>query len=183
MFKNGAPTLVLIYADWCGHCHKYLPTWAELEKTPGRTSNMARVHYDMQEKIPEIASAKIQGYPSVIKVLPSGEIKSYNSSNSEEKTNAMPEMRNTEVMKSELTSNDSSAQSGGSIIGAFMGAIQAAGPASLLLLAHGALTTRANKDLNVVGGKRQSRRASTRRANVSRRPTRRLTKKLNTRRR
>ena len=48
---------------------------------------------------------------------------------------------------------------------AFMGAIKAAGPAALLLLAHGALSDR-KKEMKTLGGfkgpKKQTRRASTR---------------------
>ncbi len=112
LLKNGNITLILIYADWCGHCHKYLPTWSDLEKTPGRKANMARVHYDMQEKVPAIADAKIQGYPSVVKVLPSGELEEYETPESEEPTNAVPDMRDMSEMKKELTAALPSAPTG-----------------------------------------------------------------------
>lgn len=92
-------TLVLIYADWCPHCHEYLPTWDEFANLPGRNANMAKVHYDMQEKIPNIANAKINGYPSVIKVLPNGTIEEFKDE-SGESTNAIPNMRDkNEMMK------------------------------------------------------------------------------------
>jgi thiol-disulfide isomerase/thioredoxin len=259
LIKNGNITLILIYADWCGHCHKYLPTWSELEKTPGRKANMARVHYDMQEKVPAITNAKIQGYPSVVKVLPSGELEEYNIPESEEPTNALPAMRDMPVMKKELiapaapaaaapasnmkrafapqrampramprravsntrknnkaakaaqpasappaigrpafaprsdeeipglqngiiyqggarrrSTRRSGKQRGGmaGLASAFMGAIKAAGPAALLLLAHGALSDR-KKEMKTLGGfkgpKKQTRRASTRRASTRRR--------------
>jgi thiol-disulfide isomerase/thioredoxin len=174
IMKNGAPTFVLIYADWCGHCHRYLPTWDKLENTPGRTANMARVHYDMQEKIPAIKDAKIQGYPSVIKVLPDGRIQSYASEGGA--TNAMPNMREEGEMEAELLGQDPHAngtpttpqfggswhrQAGGSILAAFASAIQQAGPAALLLLANSALPKRSRaRTYRVV--KRSSRRASTR---------------------
>lgn len=97
---NQAPfTLVLIYADWCPHCHEYLPTWDEFANLPGRNANMAKVHYDMQEKIPAISNAKINGYPSVIKVRPDGSIEEFKDE-SGESTNALPNMRDkAEMMK------------------------------------------------------------------------------------
>jgi thiol-disulfide isomerase/thioredoxin len=258
LLENGNITLILIYADWCGHCHRYLPTWSELEKTPGRKANMARVHHDMQENVPAIAEAKIQGYPSVVKVLPSGELEEYKTPESEESTNALPSMRDTDEMKKELfaapaapavpaapasnkkwafapqhamprmgqrrvvsntrknkavakpvqpasappafaapadeqlpgmqngviyqggarRSTRRSSQRGGmaGLANAFMGAIKAAGPAALLLLAHGALSNR-KKEMKTLGGfkgpKKQTRRASTRKALLRRRQTRR----------
>jgi len=97
---NQAPfTLVLIYADWCPHCHEYLPTWDEFANLPGRTANMAKVHFDMQEKIPTIANSKINGYPSVIKVRPDGTVEEFKDE-SGESTNALPNMRDkAEMMK------------------------------------------------------------------------------------
>ena len=179
MLKNGAPTFVLIYADWCGHCHRYLPTWDQLENTPGRTANMARVHYDMQENIPAIKDAKIQGYPSVIKVLPDGRIQSYAGEGGS--TNAVPYMREEAEMQAELqgkdphtnisnTSNNQSGgqyggqrQAGGSILSAFTTAIQQAGPAALLLMASASVARRARTYKSPKRTALRNRRASTRR--------------------
>jgi thiol-disulfide isomerase/thioredoxin len=145
LLKNGNPTYILIYADWCGHCHRYLPTWDKLETTPGRTANMARVHHDMQEKIPSIKDAKIQGYPSVIKVQPDGRIETYQSGG--ETTNAMPTMRDEAVMQAELTGKP--LQTGGKqgyqhggVLQAFLSAVQQAGPSVVLLLANEGLKRR-----------------------------------------
>jgi hypothetical protein len=135
---------------------------------------MARVHYDMQEKIPAIKDAKIQGYPSVIKVLPDGRIQSYASEGGA--SNAMPNMRDESEMEAELQGKDphmtnttnttpqyGGSQAGGSVLAAFTTAIQQAGPTALLLLGSAALHKR-SKTRTYRVPKRSSRRASTRKA-------------------
>ncbi len=177
MLKNGLTTIILIYADWCGHCHRYIPTWKDLENTPGRTANMARVHYDMQDKIPAIKDAKIQGYPSVIKVLPDGRLQAYASEGGA--TNAVPHMREIHSMQNDLQGKEPLAgeampqsggnhnshgnQHGGSVLAAFTSAIQQAGPAALLLLANSALS-RQKRARTYRAPKRASRRAFSRKA-------------------
>lgn len=192
MIHAGPMTIVLIYADWCGHCQRYKPTWADFEKTPGRVANIASVHHDMMENVPTIKNAAIQGYPSVIKVSPDGAIETYKVPGSDEKTNAMPMMRDEAAMKKELTTitpvknseqpgvqggvtnvvaenvkGELSGQKGGglSVAAAFVSAIQAAGPAALLLATHAILpklarrrTYRSPKRSNHRGGTRRHRR-------------------------
>jgi len=101
LLKQSPCTMILIYADWCPHCHDYLPIWDQFANLPGRNANMAKVHYDMQEKIPAIANAKINGYPSVIKVRPGGTIEEYQDE-SGTTTNAVPNMRDKEEMMKNL---------------------------------------------------------------------------------
>jgi thiol-disulfide isomerase/thioredoxin len=105
MLNGPRATFVLIYADWCGHCHKYMPTWEKFERLPNRTANIAKVHHDMQEQSPTLRNASILGYPSVVRVLPSGKVAEFVSPGSSEPTNAIPpaDMRNVAYMRKQLT--------------------------------------------------------------------------------
>ena len=100
---TGPVMFVLIHADWCGPCQKFKPIWADIANTPGRRANIASVHYDMREKIPLLKDAKIDGYPSVLKVSPDGRMEEYKVGDSETTTNAIPHMRNMDEMQKEVT--------------------------------------------------------------------------------
>ena len=190
LILNGPTIYVLIHADWCGHCHRYMPKFKEIAKTPGRVANMAAVHHDMVEKVPELKNAKITGYPSVVKVEPTGKVEDYKVPGSPETTNVVPQMNDPKVMKElvkavetaqpnakipgpqgTLLSNTNfvkknaqvTAQAGGShgsVLGAFMGALNKVGPAALLLLGSSMLPKRSK---TYKSPKKANRRASTRR--------------------
>ena len=75
----GPITLVLVYADWCGHCQRFKPMMEQLENMSGRTVQTARIRDDM---VPQssLKNAKLDGYPSLllIKNGPKGEDMSKN---------------------------------------------------------------------------------------------------------
>jgi thiol-disulfide isomerase/thioredoxin len=94
----GPLTLVLVYADWCGHCQRFKPMMEKLEKCPQRSIQTARIRDDMFPKS-SLASAKIEGYPTLMLVKQSGEVASFKN-NSGEVTNAIPDHTNEQKMMS-----------------------------------------------------------------------------------
>lgn len=183
-------TFILIHADWCGPCQMFKPTWKKLAHTPGRRANIVSVHHDMLEKIPTIAKAKIDGYPSVIKVEPSGAISEYVVPGTDKKTNVVPFMREEAKMAHELTAPAKNsgipgaqagivnvqnvlkkeaeiAQRGGmTLLGSLAGALQQAGPAAVLMFANAMLPKPKRNVKTYKSPKRSSRRGSTRRNRV-----------------
>ncbi len=96
--KSGPLTLVLVYAEWCGHCQHFKPMMEELEKCKDRSIQTARVRDDMFPKS-SISSAKIEGYPSLLLVKENGEVASFKNKEGE-LTNAVPDHTNMTKMKS-----------------------------------------------------------------------------------
>lgn len=85
--KIGPITIVLIYADWCGHCTRFKEdVWSKLTSKP-RNVNLASIHHDQLEKT-SLRNANIKGYPSVLVVGKDGKPAVFNGD--EEPTNAMP---------------------------------------------------------------------------------------------
>jgi thiol-disulfide isomerase/thioredoxin len=94
--KEGPLTLVLVYADWCGHCQKFKPTMEQLENIPERSIQTARIRDDMFPKSP-ISSAKIEGYPTLMLVDKSGNVESFKTEDGQV-TNAIPDHTNVQKM-------------------------------------------------------------------------------------
>lgn len=68
-------TLVLVWADYCGHCGVYKDkVWNKLKAIKGKKAGLASIHYDQVEKSP-LSGAKYKGYPSVIQVMKNGKMK------------------------------------------------------------------------------------------------------------
>ncbi len=95
--KAGPLTLVLVYADWCGHCQKFKPMMDKLEQCKDRSIQTARVRDDMFPNS-SISSAKIEGYPSLLLVKESGEVASFKNREGEV-TNAVPDHTNMSRME------------------------------------------------------------------------------------
>lgn len=188
MIQAGPVTVILVQAGWCGHCDRYKPKWKELENLPGRTANIATVSDEVYKNVPVLEKAKIKGFPSVVKVMPNGQMEEYRVPGSPEATNAVPFMHDMAAMKKALKEAapaapaapdsaspgaqsgimtdyglkgaDVTPQKGGSIMSAFMSALQAVAPAALLYMTHRAVTRRNYKSPKKHrGGTRRARRA------------------------
>ena len=103
--KNNVVTLLLIYADWCGHCGTFKnDVWKKLAGMKGRKMPMAQINEKvlghLKEKIPGL---KIDGYPTVSLIgndLKAAEVKDPVSG---EMSNALPNTRDMESMTKLIT--------------------------------------------------------------------------------
>ena len=103
ILENGPMMVVLVYADWCGHCTKYKENvWSPLKSIKNRTMNMASVHYDQLENT-SLKNSKIDGYPSLL-VVGKDKVPATFKSPSGTTTNAMPKSNDFTTMKNLVTS-------------------------------------------------------------------------------
>lgn len=96
--NSGPLTLVLVYADWCGHCTEFKPMMKQLEQTPGRTIQTARVRDDMFSRSNLANHTTIEGYPTLMLVKKNGDATIFKNS-SGEITNAIPDHTDVSKMK------------------------------------------------------------------------------------
>jgi len=102
MLEHGPMAIVLVYADWCGHCTTYKKKiWEPLKSMKNRTMNMASVHYDQLPKT-SLNKAKIEGYPSLLVVGKDKTPATFKSTNGV--TNALPKANDFTTMKNLVTS-------------------------------------------------------------------------------
>jgi len=67
--QSSEPTMVLFYADWCGHCTKLKPIWEEAS-TQANTDTNRMIKIDVGGKEPEnkdlMKKYQIDGFPTIL---------------------------------------------------------------------------------------------------------------------
>jgi len=67
--QSSEPTMVLFYADWCGHCTKLKPTWEEASKQ-ANVDTTRMIKMDVGGKTPEqkelMTKYQIDGFPTIL---------------------------------------------------------------------------------------------------------------------
>lgn len=104
--NTGPITLILVYADWCGHCQTYkkdiwsnIVNWRKEQVENGVPMNqLASVHYDQLPNTSQ-RNVNLDGYPSVLVVGKDG-----NAATFPEGKNALPSQtaRNMDALKTML---------------------------------------------------------------------------------
>ena len=93
----GPMTIVLVHADWCGHCQTFKDkVWNKVPNSPTNKINTASVHHDMLENT-SLAGSKLEGYPSLLLVGKDKKPAVYKNNEGKE-TNAMPQPETAEEL-------------------------------------------------------------------------------------
>jgi len=113
--KQGNITIVLVWAPWCGHCHKFMPHFDEAAKSPNRSVQAVKVEETMLPAVNAVLtkninkSAKplsVEGYPSLLVVDKNGN-----------EVTAIEAVKNTEVMTNVMNNAGPLAEEAGINVG------------------------------------------------------------------
>lgn len=97
MLKNGKLTVVLVFADWCGACHRFRENiWNPMCKKSA-IHNRVAVREDMVKNTSTLANSKFKYLPSVLVVDEKGNVQNFETPEGEA-TNAMPTPKSLEDM-------------------------------------------------------------------------------------
>jgi len=107
--KNNVVTLLLIYADWCGHCGTFKDTvWKKLVGMKGRKLPMAQINEKVLQHLKaQIPGLTIDGYPTVSLIGRDMKAAEVNDPATGETTNALPNTRDMASMTKLVTADPS----------------------------------------------------------------------------
>jgi len=113
--KQGGITIVLVWAPWCDHCHKFMPHFDDAAKSPNRSVQVVKVEDTMLPAVNAVLtkninrSAKplsVEGYPSLIVIDKNGN-----------KVTEMEAVKNTSVMTNVMNNAGPLAEEAGINVG------------------------------------------------------------------
>jgi thiol-disulfide isomerase/thioredoxin len=62
----GTPGMMLIFATWCGHCHRFLPVFNQLQKQLGDDFPIMSIeHSELENDKALIQALDFKGYPTI----------------------------------------------------------------------------------------------------------------------
>lgn len=79
--KKGPLTIIMVYADWCGHCHTMAPHFDAASKSPQRSIQSIKVNDQMLDSVNDYMNKNVpqnskplsvEGYPSILIVDKNG---------------------------------------------------------------------------------------------------------------
>ncbi len=157
ILKNGKVTIVLVFADWCGHCHNFQKDIWNPMCDKEAVHNRVSVRDDMISKT-SLKNANFEYLPSVMVVNEKGELESFPSPEGKT-TNVIPTPKSVEDMTrivnvplknaSTLSSNTPETMKGGALLQTLQDVSQGVIPVGVL----GSLS------LMLKGGKRKTRKS------------------------
>jgi thiol-disulfide isomerase/thioredoxin len=107
ILKKNKFTIVLIWADYCGHCHTYKrEVWNKLLANKNRKAGMASIHYDQLETTPDAIPKKVSGYPTVLFIGNDGVPMKFKDENTGDSTMEYPKSRDVDLMTKLIESED-----------------------------------------------------------------------------
>ena len=70
----GPVTIVLVYADWCGHCVEFMPKFKSMIWSPERTTQVASIESSMEKQVKDalqknnsqVKPINVEGYPTTL---------------------------------------------------------------------------------------------------------------------
>ena len=104
LLKKNKIVVILIYADWCGHCQVFKKeVWEPVSAMGNRKVPIAAINADALKKTP-FANAKIDGYPSVTVSGQDSRLAEFRGETGEP-TNALPNARDLDAMRRMVTTD------------------------------------------------------------------------------